>query len=157
VTPCKACEAKQVCGLLGCACRPRLKDACLSLTGTTETCIDLTTNPQHCGQCDTVCEVGSYCVDGSCQSSCDSGFTLCGSACVKDEALQYDALHCGSGCAQCANDELCYKGTCTKYFGMKSCSADVCGSKHTCCPLPNLGAICVAGKSLACDAATNGL
>jgi hypothetical protein len=30
-------------------------------------CVDLTTDPEHCGACDNACAVGESCVCGECQ------------------------------------------------------------------------------------------
>ncbi|ACY14082.1 cadherin-like beta sandwich domain-containing protein [Haliangium ochraceum] len=45
-----------------------------------DACVDILSDPQRCGDCDAVCEVGAVCVDGACE--CPPGLILCDGACV---------------------------------------------------------------------------
>ena len=47
-----------------------------------ETCADLTKDPNHCGDCDTVCSGGQECVDSSCKFVCaNDSETVCEDGC----------------------------------------------------------------------------
>ena len=89
-------------------------------------CVDISNNPEHCGDCDVACPQGQTCVSGSCEgSSCTSPEVSCLGECV-DLMTHHD--HCG-GCEQpCAGDEVCING---------ACSADCPGDWEVC------GDVCV--------------
>jgi Stigma-specific protein, Stig1 len=100
--------------LLGlCACG---EDTIDRRCGITETdcdgvCVDLATDRDHCGLCDTSCDASQMCQSGACALGCTGGTTVCGDRCV-DTAV--DAANCG-GCAdapnpgdhRCATGEIC--------------------------------------------------
>jgi hypothetical protein len=88
------------------------------------TCVDLRTDPEHCGQCSESCddpEHSGLCVAGDCEEGCSGlcdedreicveqvcvcreGFTVCGGSCVD---LQTDPSHCG-GCDEPCADQPC--------------------------------------------------
>lgn len=108
-------------------------------------CVDVDTDPAHCGACNAACTSGEACVNGACGLLCLGGSTQCGSSCVD---LRYDPAHCGSCDKACATGAACNDGSCT--VG--------CGSGHaqcsgTCTDLsfdPNncgsCGKVCVTGK-----------
>lgn len=70
-------------------------------------CIDLQSDPAHCGSCDQACPEGATCVEGSC--SCDGATQSCSGECVD---TQRDPQHCGACDAACAQDEFCVAGSC---------------------------------------------
>ena len=74
-------------------------------------CVNLKTNPNHCGVCGNVCSGGQGCVLGRCggEPSCPAGQERCGEACIE---ISRNPLHCG-GCGQsCAAGERCEEGKC---------------------------------------------
>jgi hypothetical protein len=91
-------------------------------------CADLSSSPQHCGDCAVSC---NDCRNGACDntpppfSTCPSGFTYCRGACVD---LMTDHLFCGS----CAN-------ACPDSYDGSGCVAGKCV-----CPaeLTNVGSAC---------------
>lgn len=71
-------------------------------------CVDLATDPQHCGQCRRACSPNFTCTEGRC--TCPTpGFTLCGTACA---ALSTDVQHCGRCGLECAAGSRCVGGRC---------------------------------------------
>ena len=109
------CRGDQTCSASSCVCRPGLT----ANTGPGPGCVDLQSDPNHCGTLGTVCSTSlgsNRCLNGTCQSSCGA-LTACSApislfACVK---LASDPLNCG-GCAnRCAVDEVCIAGTCKIY------------------------------------------
>jgi hypothetical protein len=76
-------------------------------------CVDVTSNPVHCGGCDLACPEGLVCNEGGCASGCSGLLTLCGAACV-DTATS--AEHCGSCDRRCPDglnaDGVCSARTC---------------------------------------------
>ena len=74
-------------------------------------CVDLQTDPLHCGQCGSACadELGaSVCIDGVC--ACSPRTTRCDDVCVNTDL---DPLNCGACGTVCADDEECSGGACT--------------------------------------------
>ncbi len=119
-------------------------------------CVDVSSNPLHCGDCHVVCEEGEQCQDGLCQSICAppsvachgvSGFAGCcqpneiceqsilGALCLPAcdlcetfnyETFQCDPVDCGSPCSRCEN------GACMPMDGTE-CGDACCDSGQTCC------------------------
>jgi hypothetical protein len=95
-------EAREVCVDQECVCRPGFA----SCGGT---CVDLDTDPSHCGECGRDCE-GSPCGDGECQAAGCEGFAdQCGASCTD---VSSDPLHCGECGDTCEGDEVCVEGDC---------------------------------------------
>jgi hypothetical protein len=112
-------------------------------------CVDLNSNAQHCGSCDTSCAANQSCGNGSC--SCASGYDLCGgTTCVSLSSTQ----HCGSCTNQCSVQQVCNANQCSSSCsgGTTNCSgscvntmADVanCGQCGNRCPV---GQTCNSGS-----------
>jgi len=72
-------------------------------------CVDLQSDPEHCGSCGTACEGEELCSLGECSSSCADGLEACGQACAD---LSSDILNCG-GCGEaCQTGQTCEDGAC---------------------------------------------
>jgi hypothetical protein len=88
------------------------------------TCFNVLTDAQHCGDCDTQCGTGEFCLDGECLvgiGTCDVGDNFCTS--VLDQCNDLDTCQClqtfdgqtrcgnfppgGFECGQCVNDAQC--------------------------------------------------
>lgn len=82
-------------------------------------CVDLATDPLHCGACNITCNSGAGCAAGLCACPADAPDT-CGLSCVN---RQTDAANCG---------------TCGRACGLGSCSAASC----VCDGLPATVALC---------------
>ncbi|MBM4376026.1 MAG: hypothetical protein FJ095_13150 [Deltaproteobacteria bacterium] len=91
-TQCTSTELKSVCG---------------------GSCVDLQTDPKHCGKCDQSCGPSQKCSAGLCISGdCQAGKTECSGSCVD---LQSDAANCGScgnGCDLANTGKVCDLGVC---------------------------------------------
>ena len=70
--------------------------------GTKKPCVDLATDPAHCGACGNACAVGETCAAGVCTGSCTPSCN--GSQCGDDG--------CGGTCGQCGGGERCRGGRC---------------------------------------------
>lgn len=106
-------------------------------------CVDLQSDPSHCGACDVECSAELECVGGAC--SCPGGGIVCGDTCVQPES---DPLHCG-GCDNDCQGNPCIEGTCA-CVGLTFCggcvdtqtNADHCGG----CDMPcGFGRTCQGG------------
>ncbi len=86
------------------------------------TCVDLRTDVNHCGKCDTKCGAGEICSASKCVLNCPTGFVACGGKCIDPNT---NASNCGA------------KGACT---GTDATAADYAGA--TCAAIES----CVAGK-----------
>lgn len=78
-------------------------------------CVDLKTNPAHCGTCDTSCCVGSVCMAGTCTLSCPAGMSGCtdpSSKCPKCVDLTTDPENCGTCGTMCSDGRACVAGKC---------------------------------------------
>jgi hypothetical protein len=82
-----------------------------------DVCIDLETDPGHCGACDEVCPPTATCVGGECK--CPDGLEVCGTGCVN---TQTNPSHCGGCDVVCGDDEVCNAGACS----------DGCDDLHEC-------------------------
>ena len=94
------CSAGQSCqnGICQCQSGMLCNGACVSSDAT------------HCGSCTTTCSTNQVCSNGTCTSSCSSGQTLCGSACVVTNGS--DALNCGACGQTCGSTQSCESGAC---------------------------------------------
>lgn len=121
--PCEdGCEAPhESCEGSFCECAP-------GLTNCAGECIDLETDPDHCGECSEVCEDAS-CAEGECvESGCPDFGDDCDGACTD---LDSDRYHCGDCFRECGLDEVCVQGDCYVYDTLPS---EVCGE----CPCQNV-------------------
>ena len=119
---------------------------CMSgLTNCSGVCNDLTSDPNHCGTCTTVCPTGQVCSSSRCTSAmgdggatCPAGFTLCSGTCVN---LTSDPSHCGTCTTVCGSGQSCVSSTC----------GATCGDVgDPCCTAPGTlacppGIMCVSG------------
>lgn len=75
-------------------------------------CVDIYSNPLHCGECDIACLHGQVCSDGQCICP-GAANAFCVSAgadwCVD---LETDADHCGECDNPCAAEQTCVDGRC---------------------------------------------
>lgn len=71
-------------------------------------CVELASDVENCGACNTRCAAGEQCVAGSCQPPC-GGRAACGGGCV-DPAT--DARHCGACDNACEAGAICVSGAC---------------------------------------------
>ena len=94
------CEDNLACTEGVCSCPPEQQCG--------EECVDLLSNADHCGSCNTPCSDVQTCEAGTCQ--CEGGFTACGGSCVD---LMVDLVHCGSCDTLCKGGSTCKEGLCT--------------------------------------------
>jgi hypothetical protein len=78
------------------------------LTGCGGECVLTDTDPNHCGDCATVCDVGQICLDAACV--CSPSLTECPDGCFD---LQTDMAHCGTCDVACLTGQACVTGDCT--------------------------------------------
>jgi hypothetical protein len=129
-------------------------------------CVNLTQDPDHCGQCGEACSASQVCSDSACvPNPCAAGKHLCGTECVTDA----DVAHCGRGCEPCpqpSNGTATCDGTecgASCQSGYHACGSQClsdtspasCGTRCTACPLPPSGhglPACQAGAcTVTCD------
>jgi hypothetical protein len=130
-------------------------------------CVDPTTDPQHCGSCTHACPAGTgqvaVCQNGMCGTQCDFGFHSCSGVCKSDSSLD----SCAAGCTPCPSPpanavEICdpiagcdfqcnagfvrQTGTCVAAMDMMSMSmADLRVDNRPSCDCSGLTQACIAG------------
>ena len=112
------------------------------------TCIDLNTDPMHCGSCNNTCGANMVCNMGTCSSGGCGMLTQCGASCVDTHT---DVNHCGMCNNPCVGTP-CTAGKCECPVGQMSCGgkcidtlsdANNCGACGTQCAV---GQSCTDGK-----------
>jgi hypothetical protein len=73
------------------------------------TCVDVQSDPNHCGKCNTACGATMVCNMGMCAGGCGT-LMQCGGSCVDATS---DANNCGACGKQCAIGQSCTDGQCT--------------------------------------------
>ncbi|MFW5739348.1 MAG: DUF5060 domain-containing protein, partial [Myxococcota bacterium] len=81
-------------------------------------CVDLQTDPEHCGSCSNACAPTQVCSLGTCSDSCDPELVNCDGACVD---TQTNPEHCGACGQACAQGASCSGGQCACPAGTQSC------------------------------------
>ncbi len=139
------CPEGLICQQGGCRCRHA------SLTLCAGRCVDLATDPEHCGECGHACggDEGPVCAAGECRERCDDGLEDCGGACVD---LATNVLHCAAcdrPCDLLGAESACEGGVCT----LTACRAgfvDLDGRDSNGCEC-----VLTRGGQEACDGADN--
>jgi hypothetical protein len=88
------------------------------------TCVDLTDDEQHCGECGFECGSHGDCKDGICE--CAEPFDSCFGKCVN---MDVDEDHCGECGRSCGNGFECVAGDCVD---IDECDAGICRDGRTC-------------------------
>lgn len=88
-------------------------------------CVELATDPAHCGSCDNACK-GTTCVAGGCTTECTPPSFDCNDSladgCEVD--VDTDPAHCGSCTESCAPGSTCAGGACVCPPMQGDCDAD---------------------------------
>jgi hypothetical protein len=87
-------------------------------------CIDVSSDPAHCGACATACAAAEVCAGGACDAECPADQTECDAGCFDTETWP---THCGDCATSCASDEICAGGACRA--SCRSNSPTLCGSE----------------------------
>ena len=90
-----------------------------SLTCVPDGCVDVRTNPNHCGSGDIKCDIakGEVCSDGVCSTNCPTDLTNCNGSCVDIENNKDFCGSCGTKCPEPSEDlhvsrSYCSNGEC---------------------------------------------
>ena len=134
---------------------------CPGLTSCFGICVNVLTDPGHCGGCFVPCRAGDLCIGGGCVASAPSsdlncaaqGLSACGGVCTN---TYNDANNCGACGSSCSPGAICSGGVCQGgclalgsecvygvneccggacLYGVCTCSPprDVCSNGSTCC------------------------
>lgn len=110
-------------------------------------CVNLASDPKHCGRCERACAEGEFCVEGKCSTTCTG--TVCGgdgrSVCVE---LSSDRAHCGACNRACDEGSTCVDSKCVEGCSDDSACNGACvdlkSDEDNC---GKCGAACPAGGS----------
>jgi hypothetical protein len=72
-------------------------------------CVELASDPKHCGSCREKCDSGELCSNGRCREGCTASLTECDDECVDTDL---DVRHCGDCGSACDDGEVCSDGEC---------------------------------------------
>ena len=126
-------------------------------------CASLSTDPTHCGSCETECAQGQACVAGACRYECPAGQTLCDSSgspvCAVLSTDHDNCGACGHACSAYHDVSACIGGACEivacatgfadcdDYEG-NGCEIDVQTDMHNCgrCGHDCCGGSCFNGQ-----------
>ncbi len=149
------CKARGECVCLEGRCVPAepggsctLPDNCgLGETNCDGDCVDLDSDPAHCGACYKECDPGEDCTGGDCrcggQPACAPGLTCCAESCVD---LSANPAHCGSCGAACDEPPAatCEGDTRVQYPARGECSDGECDypPSYQDCPGGCAGGVC---------------
>ena len=115
--------------------------------GTGALCIDLLTDPSHCGACTNACPETSSCVDGAC--TCPGSESICNASCVDFMSDQANCGACGADCGEL----FCLEGQCASDCGARAECGGACVDLLTdpshcggCANACGTGSSCVDGQ-----------
>lgn len=110
-----------------------------------EELVDLSSNPDHCGECDEACGSRQECLNGNCV--CEQGTQACDGGCVDFES---NSDHCGSCNAACPSEASCRDGSCRcDDSDLDLCSGECVDTTSDGDHCGGCGEACAAGAS--CD------
>jgi hypothetical protein len=108
----RVCPEDEVCNGQG-ACAA---GCALNLAACDRSCVNLRTDPHHCGACFNTCSAAERCVDGACITGCAPNQTDCSGKCVDLRTggwLPWDPPDdCGTCGHKCVAGEVCQEGQC---------------------------------------------
>ncbi len=88
---------------------PKVSSGCgVGLTSCSGDCVDIASDPAHCGECGVGCPTGQFCALGTCTDVCNPPLSFCSGRCFD---LQNDENHCGD-CGTVCVSGLCNAGQC---------------------------------------------
>jgi hypothetical protein len=100
------CNGKGTCNI---TC-PGGSGGCASgLTLCSGSCVNLATDPLHCGTCSTQCSADQACLNSVCVYKCPTSETMCNGECVD---LTSDDTNCGGCDTVCQSGKRCINGNC---------------------------------------------
>jgi hypothetical protein len=116
-------------------------------------CVDLVSDPLHCGRCNASCSGLEVCRASRCMprdGGCVAGRTLCGTACVD---LQNDNVNCGACGRACGSETRCVGGSCVA--GDAGAAPDAGGMDASVTPtdVPTTGSDVLLGGDVVCRTA----
>jgi hypothetical protein len=114
---------------------------CILVSGS-YSCIDMSTDPRHCGDAGVMCAMGETCMDGMCTCSgadggvgghCPDGLTCTSAGCID---TMTDPANCGGLGTTCRAGEHCIDGSChcgTSATDARCMGGGIMGCGQTCC------------------------
>ena len=105
-------------------------------------CVDVQSNPAHCGTCGNACAPGTACQGGAC--ACTGGTTSCGGACVD---TSNDNSNCGACGVVCGAGKICTSGSCACTGGTTSCGGACVDTSNDNSNCGGCGVVCGSGKT----------
>jgi hypothetical protein len=107
-------------------------------------CVDLQTNPNFCGNCNTRCMNGLLCDNGQCAAQCSPGLAHCGNSCVD---LSSSKFNCGFCQTTCGGNLVCVNGICACPQGDTDCAGFCVNTSTDRTNCGNCGVTCPNGQN----------
>jgi hypothetical protein len=79
-----------------------------------DACVNLQSDPNHCGACGDACPASAVCSEGACAAACGGDTIECEGICVDP---RYDVMNCGDCGTVCGAGEVCSDGICAAGCG----------------------------------------
>lgn len=117
---------------------------CGSRTECGGSCVDTSSNRDHCGACGNQCSGSRICVEGSCE--CPRYHEECGGTCV---ATNLNGDHCGGCQNACSGEKACAGGQCAESCprGLEKCGNDCVDPQVDSDNCGGCGDSCASGKT----------
>ena len=107
-------------------------------------CVDLRSDAEHCGRCETTCDKNWFCIDSVCSQSCSGdNARMCSGQCV---SIATNEDHCGRCNRACGDNMTCVNKACLCEDGWSDCDGNALNG----CEIHDVSCDCTPGATRQC-------